>query len=692
MNNTIYINRRQKLFIKAGKGSLPPGYLMNFLKNIESLGYTMSSELAEVVQSLTIEELIPFYTRLIDDLKTHLGAHVHFNPMYPDFPQQVKEASENELYTNAFFHYLGDWIGKRILPHYEKKPRPQLKDTIRLNVIALGTEDDFKAIFTGLMSAKTSVSESDKQDLEWFVTYYGKEVIPMLPATIPLKENVAVFLGLLLKNGIEAEALFLLHLKTATDVLRTATAISGGDVSLAENTRFVTVSKKNRRLLLQALEHCGNITEDMLRHKNRWKRLGEKLHPFEYKTRFPKCCAAFDVIRHDRPFETFNSKVEKAIASHNMLQAVEILKARPGEFARRLDKLVRHAADPDAVISSFRQVAASVSSPVLLQVYAHFRKRPQPAELRAFFPKGNVGLVKAIAHQLPPIAAHLCGEIAAICEQALIQTFKSYKPLGKVFLDEALKNYTVPFALRSASKALKTVSRGSRIALPPGDTIRFFIYWKDGAERTDLDLSALALDVNSQFKTVISYYNLKDLGGYHSGDITSAPEGASEFIDVEMAEFLKRGIRYVLMSVNSFTWQPYCDLPICFAGFMIRQHPNSGEIYDPLTVETKFDLTATSRIAIPLIIDLEERQAIWVDLSLSSNPSTHNHVHGNLSSTTVINKAMTNLVKPTLYDLLSMHIAARGERTFDIREANTIFGVQEGIKPTDTDLLISGYL
>lgn len=692
MNNTIYISRRQKLFIKPGNGSLPAGYLLNFLKNIESLGYTMSPELAEVVQSLPIEDLVPLYTKLIHDLKATLGAHVRFNPMYPNFPQQVKDAGEDELYTNAFFHYLGDWIGKRILPHYEKKPRPELKDTIRLKVIDLGTEDDFKAIFTRLMSAKTAISESDKQDLEWFVKHYGKDVIPMLPATIPLKENVAVFLSLLLKNGIEAEGLFHIHLKTATDVLRTATAISGGDVSLAENTKFVTVSKKNRRLLLQALEDCGNITEDMLRHKNRWKRLGEKLHPFEYKTRFPKCCAAFDVIRNDKPFDTFNSNVEKAIGSHNMLQAVEILKARPGELARRLDKLVRNAADPDAVISVFRQVAANVSSPVLLQVYAHFKERPHPAELRAFFPKGNVARVKAISHQLPLINPRLCREISDICEQALIQKFKSYKPLGKVFLDENLKNYTVPFALRSASKALKTVSRGSRIDLPPGDTVRFFIYWKDGSERTDLDLSALALDMDSGFKTVIAYYNLKDLGGYHSGDITSAPEGASEFIDVEMAEFLKRGIRYVLMSVNSFTWQPYCDLPICFAGFMMRQHPDSGEIYDPLTVENKFDLTANSRIAIPIIIDLLERKAIWVDLSLSNNPSTQNHVHGNLSSTTVINKAMTTLVRPTLYDLLSMHIAARGERTFDITEANTIFGVQQGIKPTDTDILISEYL
>jgi hypothetical protein len=282
--------------------------------------------------------------------------------------------------------------------------------------------------------------------------------------------------------------------------------------------------------------------------------------------------------------------------------------------------------------------------------------------------------------------------IVLITEKALVSKFLKYKPLGKVFIDEKLKNYTVPFAMRSASKALKTLSRGSKIDLPEGNTIRFFVYWKNGNSRTDIDLTALALDTDSGYKTTIAYYNLKDFGGHHSGDITSAPDGASEFIDIEISACLKQGIRYILMSVNSFTNQPYCDLPYCFAGFMVRQYANSGEIYEPLTVENKFDLTANSKVAIPLIIDLYERKVIWVDLSLKSNPSTVNNVHNNLSSMTIINKSMTTLVKPNLYDLLELHIRARGEKTFDIKEADTIFATDIGITPTDTDIIASQFL
>lgn len=689
----MYIRRKGKMYLAGGEHVLPGDYILNMLANIESLGYTLSAELIGVVETLPEKQFKSFYNQLVSDLKENAGAHKVFAPMYPNFPDQVKKASDRELYTNAFLHYIGDFIGQRIMPVYEKLKREPLKDEVRLKVIGLGSKEDFNAIFTRLLSAKTSVSETDKKDIEWFIKTYNARVIALAPDEIPLKENVAFYIGCLLKNNIEgAEEALRTHAKTATDILRLAVALSGGDISLAENTKFTAISKKNRKLLLSALEAMGNITEDMLRYKNRWKRLGEKLHPGEYRQRFPLCAEAFNVIRNDLPFETFNSKVEKNILGKNLPALLGLLTARPGECARRLDLLIRMTNDPAPVLAAFSAVAGKVSSPVLLQVMAHFKHRNEARELRTFFPKGDVGKARSIGYNLPVIDQEICSKVVSVCEEALVARFSTYPPLGKVYIHDLLKNYTVPFAMRSASKALKTISRGSKIHLPMGNTIRFFIYWKDGKGRTDLDLSALALDEQSFHKTTIAYYNLKDMGGYHSGDITSAPGGASEFIDIDIAAFLKQGIRYVLMSVNSFTSQPYCDLPDCFAGVMMRQYPDSGEIYDPKTVENKFDLTANSRIAIPLIIDLQERKLTWVDLSLKNIPDYANNVHNNLSSLTIINKAMTMLVKPNLYELFTLHARARGEITTDANQANTIFAVHNGIKPVDIDIIVSEFL
>ena len=108
--------------------------------------------------------------------------------------------------------------------------------------------------------------------------------------------------------------------------------------------------------------------------------------------------------------------------------------------------------------------------------------------------------------------------------------------------------------------------------------------------------------------------NLKESFAVHSGDITSAPQGASEFIDIDISKALSLGIRYVMMSINSYTQQNYCDLPICFAGFMMREDAQQGQIYEPTTVQHKFDVTSKSSFTIPLIIDLEKREVIWTDL------------------------------------------------------------------------------
>ncbi len=61
----------------------------------------------------------------------------------------------------------------------------------------------------------------------------------------------------------------------------------------------------------------------------------------------------------------------------------------------------------------------------------------------------------------------------------------------------------------------------------------------------------------------ISYTNLRSAQykAFHSGDIVSAPKGACEFIDIDIESVLRYGGRYVVSYLNSFTLQPFCNLP-----------------------------------------------------------------------------------------------------------------------------------
>src|SRR5262249_25436241 len=163
---------------------------------------------------------------------------------------------------------------------------------------------DFFHVFTRLAGSNGSLSESDKAVVQWFVDNQ-RDMIPLfLPAAIPQKENLAYLVGALLKY--EVPTYLTPYLKTATDVLRVAVVMSGGDVSLATPGKFRRFKRAERRFLLAALEAVPTLTEDMLRRPEVWKRLGRELRPGDYKEKYPNTLKAFDVVRNDEPFQTFN--------------------------------------------------------------------------------------------------------------------------------------------------------------------------------------------------------------------------------------------------------------------------------------------------------------------------------------------------------------------------------------------------
>ena len=685
--NAIYIRRRGKVILPEGAGTTALGALAALQKNLESLGYLLGREVMDGLARLSLAQVDAFYQRLVKDLRTLVGAHRKFEPMYPNFPGQVMEMTEAELYVNALLHY---WTLQR--HEFEQEDRPALEAYPPRRIIGLGDRADFDAIFTLLARSKSPFSPQDKQDVAWFIAQYRDDIQPLLPEDIPSRENLAYLGAKIMRYAPAAAAVLDRHVKTATDVLRLAVALSNGDVSLAEAGQFGKFHRAERARMLGWIERAPNRTEDMLRWKPRWIRLGEHLHPREYAKRFPQTAAAFGVLRNNRPFSTFNAQIETALSAKDTATVLDLLDARPGDLARRLDHLARISPAPQRVVDGFSRRAERVSTPVLLQVMTHFRRRDKPADLRVFFPKGEVGKLFGTTRALPALAQGLALEFAAICERALLKRFAALPPLGPCYLDPGLKNYLVPFSQRSASKSLRTLTRGSRLALPEGGTLRFFVWWKNGRGRADIDLSAVMYSARYGYISALTYYNLKDFGGHHSGDIVDAPRGASEFIDVDLALCRARGVRFVVMTLNSFTEQPFCDLPECFAGWMSRQAPASGEIYEPKTVVDKVDIASNTRICAPVIFDLERGEAIWADIAVTNHAIYQNNVAANLTGLSLMLRAMTDLRKTDLYTLFDLHIRARGVPAADRVSAQTVFAVDAGLTPFDLERITAEFM
>jgi hypothetical protein len=630
-------------------------------------------------------------------------------PMYPNFPQQLMDDSAAELYWNVHTHFLGSLFGVFVPPEYEVKDRPALKDTVKLKELGIGTSDDLRDILRNLIGAKSSLSETDKEDLTSLLTMFKDEASDFVPHLSGYKENLC-FVAVLLKDVVKNEEAFaaaLAKFNTSTDILRLAVAFNKGDVSMAKDTKFVRMRRSIRKSLLQALNNTtgGNALEDMFRFKEQWLRLGEVLHPGEvdYRVRFPKSFEYFSALRANEKGKTFGGQVVKAIDDGSIAKALSLLVTRPGELARRLDKLFRIGGGQN-VLSAFESVVDKISTPVVLQVKNHFEQGGcRDLGYRPVFPKGNVAKMVVVPVADKPLPGGVAADIVRICRKSLVERFKALPPMGKVFIDMNMLNMFVPFSQRSASRAINTIVRGSRVALPEGkDTIRFFLWWKnmeDGG-RVDIDLSSVMYDENWHCVGSVSYMHLREVSSssrrpiaVHSGDITDAPRGACEFIDVDLARHQNETkARYIVMDVRSYTSQQYKDVPECSAGWMMREFPGSGEIFEAKTVMERFDLTAEATEASPAIIDLKTREVIWCDLARNNKGRIPNNIFSNMDKTTALYKAMAELRKPNVYDLLELHVEARGTLVEDPADADIRVAVDGDIKPSDTARLMSEFL
>lgn len=656
--------------------------VVTILKNVQSLGFTFSQTLFETMMHFSENEIKDFYTGLIPELKSLVGADVAYRPMYPNFPKQVMEADGIELFINAIIHY---WSLGTIMPEYEKEERFPLIDEKKNTVLSVGTHDDLMQIFANLVASKTSLSVQDKEDIETVIKNCI-DYADYLPDVISMKENAAFISKIIIEKApIKTSKVIRKYFKTATDVLRLVTALSNGDISLATKTKYRNLKRVERRMILDLLSYCGNITEDLFRYQYEWIRVAEILHPFEYNSaKYKSVNKAFNTLRNERKPLMFRGIVQNAILEKDMATAASYLKDRPGEFARQLDKLLRDTTNQNYIINCFKEVAQSISSPVLLQVRQHFigRMNETHAPIRVFFPKGNLARATSIKNDLPPISKNICQNIARICRDALIEQYKSKDYLGNIYVDADFKNYLVPFSQRSASKAVKTIVRGSKIPIrKDAKAVRGFIWWTNtNSGRVDVDLSAAIYDENWRFIEHVSYTRLRSARyqACHSGDITNGGsvggKGVAEFLDVDIDSVARAG-RYIVYQVYSFTGQKFSELPNCRFGWMERKDVGSGEIFEPITVEMKMDLTSDSTVAIPVIFDCVERKFVWCDMNLriASRYYYGNNIESNLSGVTATCYAMANMNKPNIFDLVMLNAKARGNVVTDRNQADIIF-------------------
>lgn len=686
--------------------------LSMFNIDLAQYGFTAGKTLLNELKKLSKEEMNDFSKMVHSILSKEIRTDIVSVPLFKRFPYETQidqdvyfENRVVEYFRNQFaslygkkenrenFEFLscGHMINKSVFDLNEfgacpicqckvaelEEPAQDLPPLINLTplkVLELASNADVYHLFKNMVNSKVAYSEDFKEIILSMFELKGSNIKGLLPREIENKENASFITSCLFNvEGKKAIKYAKSYIKTATDVLRLAVAFSNGDVSLAENTKYKLTSSQ-RTFIMSLLDNVkSGLEEDLLRYRESWLRLSKTLHIGANRDKYKTAFKAIDKLRNNpNQIETFDSNFERLLemlkknkSKETVVEIVELLKQRPGVFARKLDLLLReNNSSSKLILDTFESVIDSVSTNVLLSVYKFIQNR-NDLKKKVYIPKGNVVTLKIADAPTGKLKDSVVTRLASMTLKEIKARFAEREKFENVYIDPAIEKIIVPFAMRANSKGSLNMSRGSRMPISSEtDVVNFFINWFDNGSRVDLDLSACFLDEDFNVTGQVSYFDYdpsKNGLAHYSGDVQSGggKHGGYEGISINLNNpiFKDSSKRYVAMSVISFNGSPFNTFE-AVAGYQERESLNGGNAYEASKVKTKFEVSGASRSAIPLIVDLKTREIIWVDAQNKSNSSMlYLNVRSEEASVRDIVEAFVNFdkYKLTMKELVSLH-------------------------------------
>lgn len=648
--------------------------------NLMKYGYMLSEDAFFAMAKADIAWLQQFNAEVIEFVKDSMGGRLKYQPFYKNFPEEVMALSEYDLVINLMIHY---WTGGQWMPSGPVKDKGFFPEKINHKMLEYADDVKFMGIFKTLVGMNQSLPPQDREIIEWFV----KNVKPLeLPSVVPFKETLCLLAAMRVED---------LPVKTPTDVLRIAVFMSGGDPMLPkvpraykksrwggnsanperEKFKFKKFKRAERKYLLSLLEQTNCNTGEMSLKDQRWIRLGEILHPGEYKNLYPKTFSAFNAIRNEK-VTSWYGELEKAFRT-SLEKGINVLSQRPGEFARRIDWLIRK--NPEKVgliLEAFTKAVEGSSNKVLFEVYGHFENRMRDNPNRSIMIKG--ARKKTKLPTLAPMSKELVELVHSKLFEGLKEKFSKLEPLGNVWIDEQLKKIPMPSNMRSLNFSLKPKMRGTRVPIgnPDKKVIRPYLHFHKDSTSITIDLSVVFVGENKHGGICDYRYQRTGDFAFHSGDSFARTGACAEYVDIVVDKAIAAGYRYALVQVHNYNNAAQLNEGNYF-GVMTREAPDKNRNWVPATIEEAYEMTVVNIVNCG-IIDLETMELIVVDEDAGGK--------GWLNVASVLNfKDVEEYVREpkfSVYDLLLMHAEARGRVVVldTKKEINTMFKFEDFVQ------------
>ena len=663
--------------------------LATLIKKFEGYGYIFSKELAIAIskeERNVIIDKLKAVIKVIENFKSDKN----YTVFYKNFPDEVINMSEAELYINQILHY---WIG--YLPSNSEniiKEDVEPSKLVKATELKLIDDEIIEKLFIDLLSSNVTLSEQYLDDVCVLTHSKSIEELENYMEYIQMKETLTTVSSYILKK----EGVLIGNFKTATDILRLIAKISGDELN-NKHIHFAYFSRTELSQLMTKLENLQNPMPDIKRYSKPWHSFFKLYAKKINFNKYPKVRNAVDMLFGDISYMTERGKINEQIkrlptmSEEDLDNFVKEFTIFYGDYVREILSLLNKAKENqyEKLLLGLENCVTKVNTRILFQLYDRIinLKAKDKTVPRLVNSKGKWRRLK----ESISLSDELLNRVLQIVEDGIKTQLKEKETLGKVFIDEDYKNIMLTTSEKDSNVSLRPMTRGSRIAFNPNaEVLRFFVAWKNLDEKTlkelntiydrvDVDLSALSFDKDFKFKRVVAYYNQKEMGFAFSGDITDAPQGALEYIDIyDLEKQKKNGTRYILMQIRSYNGYTFKEINSVYAGVMELTSNEAKEKKNMYStaITQGFQIMSPQITTNTILVDLVKFEYVWLDMNMANYKVDTFQNSLAYEEIPYLNDLLKYFMKKqyvTMYDLLKLNADVRGMLVENKKEANIIF-------------------
>ncbi len=605
--------------------------------------------------------------------------------------------TDQMLQTALDFTNIAWWPASSIPQNIEKDIQTKLRQKTLQNdshiqwlTLTIVSEKELQeavfSYFQVLAYAPSAMRENQNTEFKQLLTYYGAATIDM--ERVRFKETRAVILTHQWRQAAENDDAYRGMVESnlaPDDLLRIFAAETETDVSLGKKISYPKFTRRQRRLVLEVLENSTR-REDMWRRREIWLSVTKSLHAGEYAKRYPKTIKDVTLLRENRYNAcTLAARFEHALDAKNIIAAATIAaQESPGLLFRNFRRVSFNAQTcGEEIFNELLAIVSQIKIEIPLRVLLETRKQIQDnGETYPRIAVAKTGHTMIVDNKKGHLALNdenrsKTLEILDVHIAKNIAQRASWEN-EKIWIEPGCDTLLTPDTIRTTSDGMLTLERGSRIKVDAGKVLRMFVHWREQDEyRSDLDLSCLILNEEFKVKGQISWTNLAAYGITHSGDVTSAPNGASEFIDIPLAKLDHKKQRYIAPVILRYSGPGFSQLGEAKAGWMMREKvSNKIATFDPKTTVNVVELHGNGGYVIPFVYDVVTQEIVYLDMYYASRYLATTEREGATIANTCRASMQRVNIKTSISELVKLHVKNRGGELVENRENATItFGV-----------------